>query len=88
MFNMNTKIPTINTLNIIKNYDNQFTRKITILQDKFLDLADLVLTTTWYTFNSQFYQQLVALKWEYQQWEYLQPHQKFICRFMNKLQYI
>ena len=28
-----------------------------IPQDKFLDLVNLVLTTTWYTFNSQFYQQ-------------------------------
>ena len=26
-------------------------------QDKFLDLVHLVLTTTWYTFNSQFYQE-------------------------------
>ena len=26
-------------------------------QDNFLDLVHLVLTTTWYTFNSQFYQQ-------------------------------
>ena len=38
------------------NYD-QFTRKTAIPQDKFLDLVNLVLTTTWYTFNSQFYQQ-------------------------------
>ena len=28
-----------------------------IPQEKFLDLVNLVLTTTWYTFNSQFYQQ-------------------------------
>ena len=28
-----------------------------ITQDKFLDLVNLVLTTTWYTFNSQLYQQ-------------------------------
>ena len=28
-----------------------------ITQDKFLDLLNLVLTTTWYTFNSKFYQQ-------------------------------
>ena len=27
-----------------------------ILQEKFLDLVNLVLTTIWYTFNSQFYQ--------------------------------
>ena len=55
-----TNIPTIDTLNIIKDYvnnDDQFTRKTAIPQDKFLDLVHLVLTTTWYTFNSQFYQQ-------------------------------
>ena len=55
-----TNIPTIDSLNIIKDYvnnDDQFTRKAAIPQDKFLDLVDLVLTTTWYTFNSQFYQQ-------------------------------
>ena len=54
------KIPISDTLNIIKDYvnnDDQFTRKTAIPQDKFLDLVYLVLTTTWYTFNSQFYQQ-------------------------------
>ena len=53
-------IPIIDTLNIIRDYvnnDNQFTRKTAIPQNKFLDLVNLVLTTTWYTFNSQFYQQ-------------------------------
>ena len=53
-----TNIPIIETLNIIKGYvnnDDQFTRKTAIPQDKFLDLVHLVLTTTWYTFNSQFY---------------------------------
>ena len=47
-------------LNIIKDYvnnDDQFTWKMAISQDKFLDLVNLVLTTTWYNFNSQFYQQ-------------------------------
>ena len=29
-----------------------------ILQDKFTDLVNMVLTTTWYTFNSKFYQQI------------------------------
>ena len=48
---LNTNIP------ITVNNDDKFTRKTTILQDKFLDLINLVLTTTWYTFNSQFYQQ-------------------------------
>ena len=55
-----TNIPIIDTLYIIKDYvnnDDQFTRKTAIPQDKFLDLVHLVLTTTWYTFNSQFYQQ-------------------------------
>ena len=55
-----TNIPIIDTLNIIKDYvnnDDQFTRKTAIPQEKFLDLVHLVLTTTWYTFNSQFYQQ-------------------------------
>ena len=55
-----TNIPTIDTLNIIKDFVNnndQFTRKTSIPQDKFLDLVYLVLTTTWHTFNSQFYQQ-------------------------------
>ena len=55
-----TNIPIIDTLSIIKDYvnnDDQFTRKKAISQDKFLDLVHLVLTTTWYTFNSQFYQQ-------------------------------
>ena len=50
-------IPIIDTLNIIKDYVNhdQFTRKTAIPQDNFFDLVNLVLTTTWYTFNSQFY---------------------------------
>ena len=55
-----TNIPIIGTLNIIKDFVNnndQFTRKTSIPQDKFLDLVYLVLTTTWHTFNSQFYQQ-------------------------------
>ena len=49
-----TTIPIIDTLNIIKDYVNsdQFTRKTAIPQDKFFDLVHLVLTTTWYTFNS------------------------------------
>ena len=55
-----TNIVIIYTLNIIKDYvnsDDQFTRTTAIPQDKFLDLVNLVLTTTWYTFNFQFYQQ-------------------------------
>ena len=50
--------PIFDTLNVIKDYVNndQFTRKTAIFQDKFLSLANLVLTTTWYTFDSQCYQ--------------------------------
>ena len=50
---------------------------------KFLDLANLALTITWYTFNST--SKLMMLQWEDQP---LQPKQKFICRFMNILQYL
>ena len=51
-------IPIIDTLNIIKDYvnnDDQFNKKATIPQDKFLDLVNLVLKISWYTFNSHFY---------------------------------
>ena len=47
-----TNIPIIDLLNIIKDYVNngdKFTRKTAITQGKFLDLTNLVLTTTWYT---------------------------------------
>ena len=57
---LHTNIPVIDALNIIKDYvnnDDQFTREKAIPQDKFLDLGNLVLATTWYTFNSQFYLQ-------------------------------
>ena len=57
---MYTNIPIVDTLHIIKDYvnnDDQFTRKTAILQDKFLDLLNLVSTTNWYTVTSQFYQQ-------------------------------
>ena len=71
-------IPIIDMLNIIKDYvnnDDQFSRKMAIPQDKFLDLVHLVLTTAWYTFNSQFYQQTDGVAMEAQ---HLQPQQKFI----------
>ena len=71
-------IPIIDILNIIKDYvnnDDQFSRKMAIPQDKFLDLVHLVLTTPWYTFNSQFYQQTDGVAMEAQ---HLQPQQKFI----------
>ena len=71
-------------LNIIKDYinnDDQFTRKIAIPQDKFLGLVYMVLTTTWYTFNSQFYQitDSVAMG------NPPSSQQKFICRFTDAL---
>ena len=50
-------IPIIDMLSIIKdcvNNDHQFTMKTAIPEDKFLDVINLVLTTFWYTFNSQF----------------------------------
>ena len=80
-----TNIPIIDTLNIIKDYvnnDDQFTRKTAIPQDKFLDLVHLVLTTTWYTFNSQFYQQTdgVAMGGPASS-----TTAEFICRLMNAL---
>ena len=80
-----TNISIIDTLNVIKDYvnnDDQFTRKTAIPQDKFLDLVHLVLATTWYTFNTQFTNKLMALPWEA---NHLQPQQKFICRLMNAL---
>ena len=57
---LQTNISIIETSNIIKDYVNnndQFIRKTAIPQDKLLDLVDLVLTTTWYTFDSRFYLQ-------------------------------
>ena len=44
---------------IIKDYvhnNDQFTKKTFIPQEKFLDLINLALRTTWYTFNFRFYQ--------------------------------
>ena len=43
-----TNIPIIDILNIIKDYvnDDQSTAKTAIPQDKFLDLVNLILTTT------------------------------------------
>ena len=57
---LHKNIPIIDMLRIIKDYVNndvQFTRKTAIPHNKFFDLVNLVLTTTWYFFNSQFYQQ-------------------------------
>ena len=60
-----TNILMIDTLNVIKDYvndDDQFITKTAIPQDKFLDLDNLVLTTTWYTFNPSFTNKLLALQ--------------------------
>ena len=49
-----TNIPITDMLNIIKDYvfnNDQCTRKMSIPEDKFLDLVNLVLATTWHTFN-------------------------------------
>ena len=83
-----TNIPIIYMLNIIKGYVNnydQFTRKTAVPQDKFLDLVNLVSTTTLYTFNSQFYQQTdcVAMKSSTSS-----TTAEIICRLMNVLQYL
>ena len=83
-----TNNPIIDTLTKIKDYvnnDGQFTRKTAIPQDKFLDLVNLFLTTNWYTFSSNFTNKLMSLQWEDQ---HLQLQHKFICRLMNKLQYL
>ena len=49
-------------LNIINkdyvNNNDQFTRKSAIPQETFLHLLNLAFITTWYTFNSQFFQQI------------------------------
>ena len=50
-----TNIPIIDTLKMIKDYvnnDDQFTRKTAVPQDKFVDLVNLVLTTTRYHINN------------------------------------
>ena len=50
----------IDALNIIKdciNNGDQFARKTAIPQAMYLDLVNLVLTTTWHNFSSHFYQQ-------------------------------
>ena len=60
-----TNIPVINRLSIIKDYidnDDYCTKKTAILQNNFLDLVNLVLTTIWYTFNYQFYEEPGGVK--------------------------
>ena len=77
--NKYTNISIIDTLNIIKNYvhnDLQFARKTAIPQEKFLELVNLVLATTWYTFNSQFYQQTAGVTKGGPAEVYMQDHEQ------------
>ena len=53
------------------------------VQDKFLDLVNLVLTTPGTILTPSFNSKLIELQWEDQ---HLQPHQKFLY-MLNKLQY-
>ena len=79
-----TNIPIIDTLNIMKDYvnnDDKFTRKTAIPQENFLDLVHVILTTTWYTFNSKFYQQTDGVAMAGPE----SSQQKFTCRLMNAL---
>ena len=73
-----TNIPIIDMINIIKDYvysDDQFARKTAVPQDKFLDLVKLVLTTTWYILNSQFYQQTDGVATSTTAEIYMQAHE-------------
>ena len=52
-----TNTPIADILSIIKDFinnDDQFSTKKDIPQEKFFNLVNMVLTTAWYTFNSQF----------------------------------
>ena len=81
---MYTNTPTIDMLNIIKstyvNNDDQFTRKVALRQDKVFDLVNLVLTTSFYTSNSQFYQETDGVQWKDQ---HFQPQQKSLNTPLN-----
>lgn len=59
-----TNIPIADTLNIINDYVNNnyhLTRKMGVpLHGKFYGLVNLVLTTSWYTFSSTFFQQIIS----------------------------
>ena len=47
----------LNIFKIYFNKDDQFTSKMAIPTEKFLNFVNLILTTTWFTFNSKFYKQ-------------------------------
>ena len=59
-----TNIPIADTLNIINDYVNNnyhLTRKMGVpLHGKFYGLVNLVLTTSWYTFSSTFFQKIIS----------------------------
>ena len=59
-----TNIPIADTLNIINDYVNNnyhLTRKMGVpLHGKFYGLVNLVLTTSWYSFSSTFFQQIIS----------------------------
>ena len=83
-----TNIPIIDTINIIKDFinnDDQGTRKTAVPRGKLLDLVGLVLTTTWYTFKYQFYQQTGGVTIGGPP---SSTTVEIICRLMNKLQYL
>ena len=64
VFSLYMNIPKTDALSIVKDYSNnhdQFTREKAIPQDKLSGLINLVLITTWNTFNSQFYEQTGGL---------------------------
>ena len=75
-----TNISIINTLYIIKdlvNNNDRFTIETAISQGKFFDLVNLVLTASWYTFNSYLYQQTDRLTGIFSLVEiYMQAHNK------------
>lgn len=60
-----TNIPIADTLNIINDHVNNnyhLTRKMGVpLHGKFYGLVNLVLTTSWYTFSSTFFQQIISV---------------------------
>ena len=77
--NRYTNISIIDTLNVIKDYvhnDDQFTRKTAILQERFLELVNLVSAAIWYTFNSQFYGQTAGVTKGGPAEVYMQDHEQ------------
>ena len=75
-----TNIPIIDRWNIIKddgNGNDQFSWKMAISEDKFLDPVNFLILS--------FINKLVVMQFEYQ---HRQQQQKFICMLMNKLQYL